>query len=77
MAGADVVQLVSALLHEGPRCLTAIRRDFEQWGDANGYESVGQLRGQMSLTGHQNAERNRYRRMLRSWHVPGSPVAGH
>jgi dihydroorotate dehydrogenase (fumarate) len=77
MAGADAVQLVSALLHEGPRCLTAIRRDFEQWGDANGYESVGQLRGQMSLTGHHNAERNDYRRMLRSWHVPGSPVAGH
>jgi dihydroorotate dehydrogenase (fumarate) len=77
MAGADAVQLVSALLHDGPRWLTTMRREFEQWGDANGYGSIVQLRGQMGLAEHQNSERSHYRRMLRSWHVPGSPVAGH
>jgi dihydroorotate dehydrogenase (fumarate) len=77
MAGADAVQLVSALLHDGPGYLTAMRRDFEHWGDANGYASIVELRGQMSLDGRQNTERSEYRRMLRSWHVPGLPVAGH
>jgi dihydroorotate dehydrogenase (fumarate) len=77
MAGADAVQLVSALLHEGPGYLTAIRGEFEQWGDVHGYESIVQLRGQMGLAGHHDAERTHYRRMLRSWHVPGTPVDGH
>jgi dihydroorotate dehydrogenase (fumarate) len=77
MAGADAVQLVSALLHEGPSCLTAMRAEFDEWGDANGYESIGDLRGHMSLAGQHDAERTHYRRMLRSWHVPGSPIAGH
>jgi dihydroorotate dehydrogenase (fumarate) len=77
MAGADAVQLVSALLHDGPGCLMAMRREFELWGEGNGYESIVQLRGQMSLADHRDGERSDYRRMLRSWHVPGSPVAGH
>jgi len=76
-AGADAVQLVSAMLRNGPDCLTAIRGDFERWGDANGYESIERLRGGMSLaaTRDVDAEREQYKRMLQSWHVPGSPVA--
>src|SRR5207247_3378801 len=64
MAGADAVQLVSALLHDGPGWLTTMRREFEQWGDANGYGSIVQLRGQMSLAEHRNSERSHYRRVL-------------
>ncbi len=77
MAGADAVQLVSALLDEGPACLPAIRGAFEEWGDANGYGSLVDLRGQMGLAGQGDGERAHYRRMLRSWHIPGMPVAGH
>jgi dihydroorotate dehydrogenase (fumarate) len=76
MAGADVVQLVSALLHDGPSRLTAMRNEFDQWGDVNGYESIDRLRGEMTLAEHRN-ERSDYRRMLRGWHLPGAPVAGH
>jgi dihydroorotate dehydrogenase (fumarate) len=79
MAGADVIQLVSALLRNGPDSLTGIRRELERWCDANGYESTDQLRGRMSLAGHENAdaERGHYKRILQSWHVPGSPASGH
>jgi dihydroorotate dehydrogenase (fumarate) len=78
MVGADGVQLVSALLRRGPGCLTAMRREFERWGEANAYESIDHLRGQMSLAGQQNGdvERAHYQRILQSWQVPGSPVAG-
>jgi dihydroorotate dehydrogenase (fumarate) len=79
MAGAHVVQLVSALLHSGPACLTVIRREFERWGDANGYETIDQLRGRMSLAGYQerDGERGYYKRILQSWHAAASPVVGH
>jgi dihydroorotate dehydrogenase (fumarate) len=78
MVGADGVQLVSALLRRGPAALTAMRREFERWGEANAYESIDRLRGQMSLAGPQNgdSERAHYQRILQSWHVPGSPFAG-
>jgi dihydroorotate dehydrogenase (fumarate) len=76
MAGADAVQLVSALLHEGPTCLTRLRREFEQWGDAHGYGKISELRGQMSLA-EQHDERSHYRRVLQSWHFPASSVIGH
>ena len=78
MVGADAVQLVSALLRRGPGCITAMCREFERWGDANAYESIDHLRGQMSLPGQQNgdSERVHYQRILQSWHVPGSPIAG-
>ena len=79
MAGADGVQLVSALLRAGPGCLTAIRREVERWGDANGYDSIDTLRGRMSLAGRQDkdVEREQYRRSLQSWHVPSAPAVSH
>ena len=79
MAGADAVQLVSALLRNGPACLTALRFEFERWGDANGYSTIESLRGRMGLSGYREpeVERGQYKRILQSWHVPGSPVAGH
>jgi dihydroorotate dehydrogenase (fumarate) len=79
MAGAHVVQLVSSLLRDGPARLTAIHREFDRWGDANGYETIDRMRGRMSLSGYQDrdGERVLYKRMLQSWHSATSPIAGH
>jgi dihydroorotate dehydrogenase (fumarate) len=79
MVGAHAVQVVSALLHHGPACLNAIVTGFERWGDANGYESVEQMRGVMSLPTAPDLEiaRRQYHDLLRAWHVPATPVAGH
>jgi dihydroorotate dehydrogenase (fumarate) len=49
MAGADGVQLVSALMKGGPRVLTTIRDKFAQWGDDHGFASVHEMRGCASL----------------------------
>jgi dihydroorotate dehydrogenase (fumarate) len=80
MAGADCVQVVSTLLRYGPSQLTRIRRDFERWGDEHHYESIGQLRGSLSLVRCADPaafERGNYLRVLQSWQRPDSPVAGH
>ncbi len=49
MAGADVVQMVSALLHHGPAHLALVRDDVERWLERREYDSLDQLRGSMSL----------------------------
>jgi dihydroorotate dehydrogenase (fumarate) len=71
MAGADAVQVVSALLKRGPKYLQDIRVEFGRWGDEHGYESIDQMRGCMSL-GHcpdpTAFERGNYLRTLQSWH---------
>jgi dihydroorotate dehydrogenase (fumarate) len=78
MAGADVIQVVSALLRSGPASLAALRREFERWGDANGYEHIDRLRGRMSLVGYPeaNGEREPYKRVLQSWHASTISLAG-
>jgi dihydroorotate dehydrogenase (fumarate) len=70
MAGADVVQTVSALLKHGPERLRVLRDALGQWMEEHGYESLRQLKGNMSLqrcpdpTGF---ERANYMRVLQSW----------
>jgi len=49
MAGAHGVQMVSALLHNGPEFLETVVTGIEQWMEQHEYESIGQLRGSMSL----------------------------
>ncbi|MBL8985049.1 MAG: dihydroorotate dehydrogenase-like protein [Gemmatimonadetes bacterium] len=49
MAGADVVQMVSALLRNGPDWLTLVREGFRHWLLEHEYESIDQLRGSMNL----------------------------
>ena len=71
MAGADAVQLVSALLRKGPGHLRYIRQRFEQWGDEHGYGSIDDMRGSMSLKHCPDPtafERGNYLRTLQSWH---------
>jgi dihydroorotate dehydrogenase (fumarate) len=70
MAGADAVQLVSALLRHGPEHLGRIRHEFERWGDAHGYASIDEMRGRMSLSWcrhPEHFERGLFVRMLQSW----------
>jgi dihydroorotate dehydrogenase (fumarate) len=74
MAGADAVQMVSALLQNGTRHLTAVRDGVERWGDEHGYESIDQIRDSMSLahSPHPRAsERKNYLRILQSWKQAG------
>ena len=70
MAGADAVQMVSAILQHGPEHLTIVRDGFARWGDEHGYESIDQMRDSMSLahSAHPRAdERRNYLNTLQSW----------
>ena len=70
MAGADAVQIVSALLRHGPEYLATIERSMRQWMEENGYASVRQMRGSLSLStcpDPQAFERANYVRTLHSF----------
>ncbi len=70
MAGADVVQLVSALLLRGPEYLGQLRRGVEIWLEEHRYERLDQLRGSMSLekVGEPEAyERANYLKILQGY----------
>jgi dihydroorotate dehydrogenase (fumarate) len=72
MAGANVVQMVSALLRSGPDHLKVVLHDFTQWLQVHEYESVAQLRGAMNLRKSPDPtgfERANYLRILQGWHV--------
>lgn len=70
MAGADVVQMVSALLHHGPERLRLVREEFTSWLVGHEYESIDQLRGNMSQRRCPDPtafERAQYLKVLRGW----------
>lgn len=70
MAGADAVQVVSALLMHGPGHLRSLRDELEQWMEEHEYESIDQMRGSMSLARCPDPaafERGNYMRILQSW----------
>src|SRR5262249_19925988 len=69
LAGAHVVQMVSALMIGGPRALGAIREGFDRWGDEHGYESVREMCGAANLARSADPgvfERGNYQQLLRS-----------
>jgi len=71
MAGADAVQVVSALLQHGPAHLAYLKREFERWADEHEYASLDQMRGSMSharCPDPEAFERGNYLRILQSWH---------
>jgi dihydroorotate dehydrogenase (fumarate) len=71
MAGADAVQMVSALLRNGPNHLRYVRQMFERWGDEHGYASIDEMRGSMSLQNCPDPtafERGNYLKTIQSWH---------
>jgi len=70
MAGAHAVQLVSALLHDGPERLATLRLDLERWMIEHEYASVAQMRGSMSLGRCPDPaafERGNYVKLLQTW----------
>ena len=49
MAGAHATQMVSALLRHGPGHLHKVRREVEAWMQENEWDSLNEMRGNMSL----------------------------
>jgi dihydroorotate dehydrogenase (fumarate) len=67
MAGAHVTQLVSALLRNGPRHLRTVRTELEAWMVENEWESLNEMRGNMSfqrIPDRAAYERATFRRMF-------------
>lgn len=70
MAGADAVQMVSALLQFGPDHLRKTLHGMRQWMEDHGYGSVDEMRGCVSLARCPNPsafERGNYMRILQTW----------
>jgi dihydroorotate dehydrogenase (fumarate) len=75
MAGAHMVQLVSALLVHGPAHLRAVHDGVARTLDELGYASLAEMRGCMNLARCPDAsafERANYLRVLHSWHDGGT-----
>ena len=72
MCGANVVQVVSALLKYGPSHIGSLITGLRHWLDDHEYESVDQMRGSMSLRHCPDPsvfERANYLRVLQLWKV--------
>lgn len=70
MAGADAVQMVSALLQHGPEQLGVVLQEMRDWLEDHEYDSIDQLRGSMSLRHCPDPathERTNYIRILQGW----------
>ena len=70
LAGADAVQMVSAILRHGPQYFAVVLDGLRQWMEAHGFASIGQVRGRLSLAAGVDAdafERANYLRTLASW----------
>jgi dihydroorotate dehydrogenase (fumarate) len=72
MAGADVLQMVSLLLRQGPQALSSMVKDFTAWMKEHDYHDISEMRGCLS---HRNSpdsaafERANYLRVLQLWKV--------
>jgi dihydroorotate dehydrogenase (fumarate) len=70
LAGADAIQMVSALLRHGPTHVSAMRLGLERWMEWNAIAGLDDMRGRASLQRTSDPamyERATYIRMLRSW----------
>ncbi|WP_372986239.1 dihydroorotate dehydrogenase-like protein [Marinobacter sp.] len=70
LSGATAVQVVSALLAEGPEALARITEEMKSRLSAMGYDSLAEARGVLSLENAPNAqtwERLNYARLLHGW----------
>lgn len=73
MAGANAVQMVSALLRHGPGHLAAVRAELARWLEAHEYHSLAHMQGAMSLDRCPDPhayERANYMLLLQSWQRP-------
>ena len=70
MAGADAVQVVSALLRHGPSRLHYLRQQFESWLEQHHFDSLAQLKQSAAIARESHlgsVERREYLSMLQSW----------
>jgi len=70
MCGAQAIQLVSALLQNGPQHLRTLRQGLSSWLEANEYASLRQMQGNMSLLRCPDPKayiRGNYMRVLQCW----------
>lgn len=70
MAGAHAVQMVSALLRNGPQHLAVVRRELAEWLEQHEYDSLRQMQGSMNSSTCPDPEaygRANYMMMLQSW----------
>jgi dihydroorotate dehydrogenase (fumarate) len=70
LAGADAVQVVSAILRHGPAYFTVLREGLERWMERHQLQHLDDVRGRASLkqTADPAAfERANYIRVLQSW----------
>ena len=70
MAGAHAVQVVSALLRQGPDLLRILRADLERWMAEHEWDSLSEMRGNMNLQRCPDPaayERANYMLMLHGW----------
>ncbi len=70
LAGADAVQMVSALLRHGPAYVSTMRRGLEDWLEWNKVSALAEMKGTVSLNATRDPgafERAQYIRTLHSW----------
>lgn len=70
LCGAQVVQVVSAVLAGGPDSLARIHRELAGWLDEHGYAALGEARGATALDNVADPhawERLNYAQLLSSW----------
>jgi dihydroorotate dehydrogenase (fumarate) len=70
MAGASAVQIVSAILKEGPSWITKVRDEMQVWLESREYESLAQSLGSMNLARCPDPgvyERGNYMKVLGTW----------
>jgi dihydroorotate dehydrogenase (fumarate) len=72
LAGAHTVQIVSALLKNGPEFLTVLLEGLRHWMEAHNYESVEEFRGALNLRRCPDPtafERANYQKILQTWRM--------
>jgi dihydroorotate dehydrogenase (fumarate) len=70
LAGADALQVVSALLRHGAGYLTTLREGLERWMERHHFTDINEVRGRVSLRGVIDPsafERAHYLQTLHSW----------
>ena len=72
MCGAHAIQLVSALLKNGPEHISRLRDELAEWLEKHEYQSLRQMQGSMSLQKCPNPRafiRGSYAQVLQTWTV--------
>jgi dihydroorotate dehydrogenase (fumarate) len=70
MCGAHAVQMVSALLQNGPQYINTMCRKVGEWLDEHEYDSLRQMQGSMSMQNSPNPQaflRGNYMKVLQTW----------